>query len=213
MANKTKPITVALVEDNPDVQEQIVGYLTEAPDLKCLGIYSTVEEALREIPNQKPDVVLMDINLGASSGITCTAQLKMRCPEIQILILTVFEDTENIFEALAVGASGYLLKSMPPVKLIECIREVQEGGSPMSAPIARKVALSFRRRPTVEGERHGLTTREREVLDLLAKGYTYRSISAELGISVDTIRTHIKRIYEKFHVHSRTEAVAKYMRL
>ncbi len=208
-----KPITVALVEDNPDVQEQIVGYLAEAADLNCLGVFSTVEAALREIPTLNPDVVLMDINLGASNGIQCTAQLKIQCSGIQILILTVFEDTENIFEALAVGASGYLLKSMPPVKLIEAIREVNEGGSPMSAPIARKVALSFRRPSKTDDEPQALTTREREVLELLAKGCTYKSISAELGISVDTIRTYIKRIYDKFHVHSRTEAVVKYMRL
>jgi DNA-binding NarL/FixJ family response regulator len=209
--NSAKPITVSIVEDKPDVREQILGYLEGAPGLKCLRGYASAEEALRSIPSQKPDVLLMDINLGEISGIECTRRLKLQCPDVQILMLTVFEDTENIYEALAAGASGYLLKRMPPAKLIDSIREVHEGGSPMSAPIARKVVTSFRR-PQADPERTSLTERERDVLDLLAKGCTYKFISAELQISVDTIRTHIRHIYEKLHVHSRTEAVAKYVR-
>jgi DNA-binding NarL/FixJ family response regulator len=208
----TTLITVAIVEDEADVRDQIIGYLEDAPGLKCRGSYANAEEALRQVPSQQPDVLLMDINLGKTSGIECTRRLKLQCPQVQILMLTVFEDTENIYEALAVGASGYLLKRMPPAKLIESIREVYEGGSPMSAPIARKVVLSFRRQPRGSDERTSLTTRERDVLELLAKGCTYKFISSELDISVDTIRTHIRHIYEKLQVHSRTEAVAKYLR-
>jgi DNA-binding NarL/FixJ family response regulator len=210
--SSTKPITVSLVEDQPEVRDQIIGYLEGAPGLQCRGSYACAEEALQNVPSQRPDVLLMDINLGGTSGIECTRRLKLECPEVQILMLTVFEDSENIYEALAAGASGYLLKRMPPAKLIEAIREVHEGGSPMSAPIARKVVTSFRRQPAGTDERTSLTSRERDVLELLAKGCTYKFISSELNISVDTIRTHIRHIYEKLHVHSRTEAVAKYVR-
>ncbi len=211
MSNATT-ITVGIVEDEPELRDQIMGYLEDAPGLKCRGSYASAEEALRSVPGQPPDVLLMDINLGGLSGIECTRRLKLQCPDVQILMLTVFEDTDNIYEALAAGASGYLLKRMPPAKLIESIREVHDGGSPMSAPIARKVVTSFRRLPAGNDERTSLTSREREVLELLARGCTYKYISSELDISVDTIRTHIRHIYEKLHVHSRTEAVAKYLR-
>jgi DNA-binding NarL/FixJ family response regulator len=207
----SKMITVSLVEDDREVRDEIAGYLEDAPDLEYLDSYANADEALKGIPNRMPDVVLMDINLGSTSGIECTKQLKGRCPGVQILMLTVFENTESIYEALAAGASGYLLKRLQPTKLIDAIREVHGGGSPMSAPIARKVVLSFRRQMAMEDERTQLTSKEREVLELLAKGCTYKFISAELDASVDTIRTHIRRIYEKLHVHSRTEAVAKYV--
>jgi DNA-binding NarL/FixJ family response regulator len=206
-----KKITVSLVEDDREVRDQIAGYLEDASGLEYLDSYANAAGAIKGIPGRMPDVVLMDINLGGTSGIECTRQLKERCPDVQILMLTVFEDTESIYEALAAGASGYLLKRMQPSKLIEAIREVHGGGSPMSAPIARKVVSSFRRQKAAEDERTRLTPKERAVLELLAKGCTYKFIGAELNTSVDTVRTHIRRIYEKLHVHSRTEAVAKYV--
>jgi DNA-binding NarL/FixJ family response regulator len=205
-------IRVSLVEDDREVRDQIIKCLEDAPGIECVSNYADGGAALSGIPQIKPDVVLMDINLCGDSGIECARRLKVQCPEIQILMLTVFEDTENIFEALAAGASGYLLKRMPPPKLIESIREVHEGGSPMSAPIARKVVASFRKQQAAANKHSPLTMREHEVLRRLSKGYTYKLISQELDTSVDTIRTHIRRIYEKLHVHSRTEAVAKYMK-
>lgn len=205
-------IRVSLVEDDPEVRDQIIKCLEDVPGMQCLSNYPGSEEALVSIPQLKPDVVLMDINLCGDSGIECARQLKILCPQVQILMLTVFEDTENIFEALAAGASGYLLKRMPPAKLIESIREVHNGGSPMSAPIARKVVVSFQKQLGTTKKQSPLTIREHEVLRRLAKGYTYKLISTELDTSVDTIRTYIRRIYEKLHVHSRTEAVAKFMK-
>jgi DNA-binding NarL/FixJ family response regulator len=165
---------------------------------------------------EKPDVVLMDINLGEMSGIECVEKLKEQAPEMQILMLTVYEDTEKIFRALAAGANGYLLKRSSPTKLLAAIREVHGGGSPMTSSIARKVVASFQKqKPAANdaGERTGqLSHREQAVLDGLAKGWTYKQLASELDISIDTIRTYIRRIYEKLHVQSRTEAVAKYLR-
>jgi DNA-binding NarL/FixJ family response regulator len=153
----------------------------------------------------------MDINLGGMSGIECVRQLKPKLPDSQVVMLTVFEDTEKIFNALTAGASGYLLKRMPPAKLLEAIREVMEGGSPMSAPIARKVVQLLRRVPAPSDQNADLSPREREVLENLAAGRAYKQISEQMGISIHTVRTYIRRIYEKLHVQSRTEAVAKYL--
>jgi DNA-binding NarL/FixJ family response regulator len=156
-------------------------------------------------------VVLMDINLGGMSGIECVEKLKAGTPALQVLMLTVYEDTDQIFKALAAGASGYLLKRSSPTKLLQAIREVHAGGSPMTSSIARKVVASFQKsKPTAEKQTH-LSPREEMVLNCLAKGYTYKQIADELSISIDTIRTYLRRIYEKLHVQSRTEAVAKYL--
>jgi len=209
----TKTITVSIVDDEVDLRENIAGYVDSAKGFRCLGVHSSAEEALVNLPKEKPDVVLMDINLGGMSGIECVRQLKPLMPATQVVMLTVFEDTEKIFSALAAGASGYLLKRLAPPKLLEAIREVHEGGSPMSAPIARKVVQSLQPVLAAPGnEPIGLSPREREVLDGLAEGQAYKQIADKLGVSIHTVRNYIRRIYEKLHVCSRTEAVAKYLR-
>jgi len=207
-----KVITVSIVDDEADLREHIAGYLAAAGDIRCLSAYASAEEALERLPQDKPDVVLMDINLGGMDGIECARRLKTQMPEAQILMLTVFEDTEKIFKALAAGASGYLLKRLSPKKLIEAIAEVRAGGSPMSASIARKVVQSFQAAPPRGDESVDLSQRERSVLDGLAEGLAYKQIADQLGVSIHTVRNYIRRIYEKLHVQTRTEAVAKFLR-
>jgi DNA-binding NarL/FixJ family response regulator len=205
-------IRVALVEDHEEVRDNIAGYLNAAKGFECVSSYASGEDALARIAEDRPDVVLMDINLGGMSGIDCVRQLKPLLPGSQIVMLTVFEDADLIFSALAAGASGYLLKRMPPAQLLEAIREVHAGGAPMSASIARKVVQSFQSgKPAMEQEAE-LSTREREVLNGLAEGYVYKQIADQLGVSIHTLRNYIRRIYEKLHVHTRTQAVAKYYR-
>lgn len=210
----TKAIKVSIVDDEADLRENIAGYVSAAKGFRCLGLYCNAREALAGIPKEKPDVVLMDINLGGMSGIECVRLLKPHIPETQVVMLTVFEDTEKIFSALAAGASGYLLKRMPPAKLLEAIREVHEGGSPMSAPIARKVVQSLQPALAAPADPTTVTLspREQDVLDGLAEGQAYKQIADQLGVSIHTVRNYIRRIYEKLHVCSRTEAVAKYLR-
>jgi DNA-binding NarL/FixJ family response regulator len=204
-------IRVSLVEDHEDVRENIAGYLNEASGFACVSTYASGEEALAHLAKDNPDVVLMDINLEGISGIECVRRLKPMLPQSQILMLTVFEDADKIFSALAAGASGYLLKRMPPAQLLEAIRDVHAGGAPMSASIARKVVQSFQlARPA--GQEAELSAREREVLNGLAEGYVYKQIADQLGVSIHTLRNYIRRIYEKLHVHTRTEAVAKFYR-
>ncbi len=209
-------ITVSIVDDEAKLRESIATFVNGSSGFKCASSYGSAEAALKHLPIDKPDVVLMDINLGEISGIECVEQLKKQFPDMQILMLTVYEDTEKIFRALAAGANGYLLKRSSPTKLLAAIREVHGGGSPMTSSIARKVVASFQKqKPATDaaGEIKGqLSPREQAVLDGLAKGWTYKQLASELDISVDTIRTYIRRIYEKLHVQSRTEAVAKYMR-
>lgn len=207
-----KPIKVAVVDDEVDLRENIAGFIDSARGFRCTSVYSSAEEALDHLPKEKPDVILMDINLGGLSGIECVRQLKPLMPEVQVVMLTVFEDTEKIFSALTAGASGYLLKRLAPAKLLEAIKEVHEGGSPMSAPIARKVVQSLQAVPARGGDKLELSVREREVLDGLAEGQAYKQIADKLGVSIHTVRNYIRRIYEKLHVCSRTEAVAKYLR-
>jgi len=206
-------ITVSIVDDEAKLRQSIETFVNGAAGFKCLSSYNSAEAALKGLPADKPDVVLMDINMGGMNGIECVEKLKAESPTMQILMLTVYEDTEKIFRALAAGANGYLLKRSSPTKLLEAIREVHGGGSPMTSSIARKVVASFQKTAAGTGEKHGqLSPREEAVLDGLAKGWTYKQLASELGISIDTIRTYIRRIYEKLHVQSRTEAVAKYMR-
>jgi DNA-binding NarL/FixJ family response regulator len=208
-----KVIKVSIVDDEVDLRENIAAYVDAAKGFRCIGVHSNAKEALANLPREKPDVVLMDINLGGMSGIECVRLLKPLVPATQVVMLTVFEDTEKIFSALAAGATGYLLKRMPPAKLLEAIREVHEGGSPMSAPIARKVVQSIQPALTAPtGEDMSLSPREREVLEGLAEGQAYKQIADKLGVSIHTVRNYIRRIYEKLHVCSRTEAVAKYLR-
>jgi DNA-binding NarL/FixJ family response regulator len=202
-------IAIAIVEDQRDMRESLVEWLGHAPGLRCVGAYANAEEALREIPLQKPDVVLMDINLGGLSGIECVARLKARLPQMQILMLTTYDDGDLIFNSLRAGANGYLLKNMRQEELVEAVRQVQAGGAPMSLSIARKVIDYFHRAETPSSAVHHLTARERDILRLLAQGYLYKEIADRLGISMSTVRTHISAVYEKLHVHSRTEAAMK----
>jgi DNA-binding NarL/FixJ family response regulator len=209
-----KIITVSIVDDEADLREHIAGYLAAAGDIRCKSVYASAEEALEHLPQDKPDVVLMDINLGDGGidGIECVRRLKALMPDAQVLMLTVFEDTEKIFRALAAGAGGYLLKRMPPGKLVEAILEVCDGGSPMTASIARKVVQSFQAAPARGEASAELSQRERSVLDGLADGLAYKQIADQLGVSIHTVRNYIRRIYEKLHVQTRTEAVAKFLR-
>ncbi len=209
-------ITVSIVDDEAKLRQSIATIVHGSPGVQCVSSYGSAEAALHGLPADQPDVVLMDINLGEMSGIECVEKLKAQVPGLQILMLTVYEDTEKIFRALAAGANGYLLKRSSPTKLLAAIREVHAGGSPMTSSIARKVVASFQKqKPAADatGEKAGpLSPREQAVLDGLAKGWTYKQLASELDISIDTIRTYIRRIYEKLHVQSRTEAVAKYLR-
>jgi len=206
-------ITISIVDDDAKLRESITRFLDGSQGFRCMSAYGNGAAALLHLPDDKPDVVLMDINMPGMNGIDCVERVKARMPDVQIVMLTIYEDTEKIFKALSAGASGYLLKRVEPVKLLEAIREVHAGGSAMSSSIARKVVASFQKAlPATQPEIH-LSPREQTVLDCLAKGLTYKQIADQLGISIDTIRTYLRRIYEKLHVQSRTEAVAKYMRL
>jgi DNA-binding NarL/FixJ family response regulator len=202
-------ITVSIVEDDAGVRDGLVRLLGRAKDFRCLGGYPSAEAALRELPAAPPDVVLMDINLPGMNGVECVRKLKVQAPSIQILMLTVYENPEQIFEALTAGATGYLLKQMPPAELLAALREVHRGGAPMSSQIARKVVQSFQIKVPA-GQLAELTPREQEILERLAGGDLIKDIADQLGSSFDTVRTHIRRIYEKLHVHSRAQAVAQY---
>ncbi len=205
-------ITVSIVDDEKDLRQSIATFVNGSPGFKCISSYANAQDALEHLPTERPDVVLMDIHMKGMDGIECVERLKAIVPEIQIVMLTVYEDTDQIFKALAVGASGYLLKRLSPSKLLQAIREVHAGGSPMSSSIARKVVASFQKTGKEAEKQTNLSPREQMVLDCLAKGFTYKQIAGELDISIDTIRTYIRRVYEKLHVQSRTEAVAKYLR-
>jgi len=207
----SEPITIAIVDDQAELRDKIAAFLGSMPGLKCVSSHASAKDALAGLPAEKPDVILMDINLGAVSGIECVRQLKPKLPDSQVIMLTIFEDTEKIFSALTAGASGYLLKRMPLAKLAEAIHEVMEGGSPMSAPIAREVVRLLKKIPAPADATAVLSPREREVLESLAAGRTYKHIGTDMGVSIHTVRTYIRRIYEKLHVQSRTEAVAKFL--
>ena len=204
------PITVSIVEDDPSLSKGLARLIGQTRDIRCLGCYQNAEDALREIPQTPPEVVLMDINLPGMDGIECVRKLKEVGPLLRIVMVTVYENPERIFKALATGAIGYVLKHEPPAELIEVIRDAHRGGAPMSSQIARKVVQFFQSFAPVN-EAEELSGREREVLEFLAKGYLIKEIAEQMGIGFDTVRTYIRRIYEKMHVHSRSQAVAKYL--
>lgn len=204
-----KPIRVSIVEDNPRVRKSLESLIRVSPGFECLTVHPTAEDALEKLASAKPDVVLMDINLPGMNGVECVRHVKLQLPRTQIVMLTVYENTEMIFKALAAGASGYMLKQTPPPELLAALRDVHNGGSPMSSHIARKVVASFQQPSAASAELASLSGREQEVLDHLAKGFLYKEIAAAMHISYDTVHTHIRNIYEKLHVRSRTEAVAK----
>lgn len=206
------PIAISIVEDNPLGLELLAGIVESTPDFQCVSRYVDAESALVALPRIKPDVVLMDINLPGQSGVECVRQLKLLLPATQFIMLTVYEDTNHIFQALAAGATGYLIKNASGEELVAAIREVLRGGSPMASNIARKVVQSFMPAPVLPGEQD-LSPREKQVLDLLAEGQLYKEIAESLHIGVATVCSHVRRIYEKLHVQSRSQAVARYRKL
>jgi len=206
---KTK---VAVVEDSAGIRESWAKLINSAAGFQCVCACRTGEEALQQIPIARPDVVLMDINLPGISGIECTGRLKERLPELQILMVTVHSDNDRVFSALQAGASGYLLKRAAPRELLDSIADVMHGGAPMTGEIARKVINAFRRPAPALVEDAQLTPREEEILVLLTQGYANKEIADRLSVSFDTVRTHLRHIYEKLHVRSRTEAATKYLR-
>jgi DNA-binding NarL/FixJ family response regulator len=211
----SKIISIAIVDDSPDLRENIGGYLGAFPGFRCVNTYASAREALEGLPKNPPDVVLMDINLGAhaTDGIECVHALKTVLPDVLVVMLTVFEDAEKIFRALSAGASGYLLKRQPPEELLDAIREVVAGGAPMSTSIARKVVRSFQSIAPKGKESPELSHRELEVLQALAQGLAYKQIADQLNVSIHTVRNYIRRVYEKLHVRSRTEAVVKFYKI
>lgn len=203
---------VALVEDNDAYRQTLARLLSRAPGCECVGQFASAEAALDALPALHPDVVLMDIHLPGMDGVECVRRLKEQLPATQVVMLTAHEDTDNIFNALAAGATGYLLKRTTRDELLAALREVMAGGSPMTAHIARKVVQSFQRKPAAPEPAANLSPREQEVLDLLAQGLIYKEIADRLGVSYETVHTYIRRIYEKLQVRTRTEAVAKFLR-
>jgi DNA-binding NarL/FixJ family response regulator len=204
-------ISVSIVEDDAGVRSSLAKLIDSSPGYRCLSQHPTAESAMQELPKANPDVILMDINLPGLSGVECVRRLKPVLPRTQIIMLTVYQNTEHIFNALAAGATGYLLKQTPPAELLSAIHEVHGGGSPMSSHIARKIVQSFQKPLPAAGNTDNLSPRESEVLDLLAKGYLYKEIADKMGLSYATVHTHIRHIYEKLHVRSRTEAVARHL--
>ncbi len=204
-------IRVSIVEDDDWIRENLASRIRQTEGFACSGCYASGEEALAHIPSQNPDVILMDINLPKMNGIDCVRKLKRLIPSTQILMLTVYEDSDKIFNSLLAGASGYLLKRARQADILEAIADVHRGNSPMAGHIARKVVQFFNQRGSTTEELDRLSVRERQVLEQLAQGVPYKRIADTLSVSIDTVRMHIKGIYGKLHVHSRGEAVAKYM--
>lgn len=204
-------INVGIVEDDREVRENWAKVLNAHPKLKCVADCESGEAALKIIPACRPEVVLMDINLPGMSGVHCTALLKKQLPKTHVLMVTIYSNNNSVFEALKAGASGYILKNNSSEEVIRSIIEVVEGGAPMTGQIARRVIEAFRRPAPKELNEAQLTIREKEILHLIAKGYANKEIASELDVGVSTVRTHVEHIYEKLHVHCRTEAAAKYL--
>lgn len=204
-------VSISIVEDNAAFRESLAQMLNNAPGFRCLQTYGSAELALQKIPLSPPEVVLMDINLPGINGVECVRKLHEIVPAVRVIMLTVYENTENIYAALKAGASGYILKRTAPAKLLEAIQDVMDGGAPMSSAIARKVVQSFQEAKPANENVEGLSAREKEVLDMLAEGFLYKEISEKLHLGLGTIKTYVRRIYEKLHVQSRTEAVVKYL--
>jgi DNA-binding NarL/FixJ family response regulator len=201
---------VAIVEDNRIIRESLAEFAQKDPANRCVCTCATAEEALKVLPKHEPDIVLMDIQLPNMSGIECCAQLKQLLPAVQIIMVTVYEDTERIFKALRAGACGYLLKRCTPEELNSAMREVQQGGAPMSREIARKVIFSFQEPLAAAAEVEDLSPREKEILELLAEGFPNKQIADRMGVTDGTVRWHLRHVYNKLHVRSRTEAALKF---
>lgn len=211
VSTEKPPIQVALVEDDEEIRANLTHWIGGNRSFHLLRSYADAETALADLPRLRPDMVLMDINLPGIDGVECVRRLKARMPAVQFMMLTVYEDSNRVFRSLMAGASGYLLKGTPPDKLLAAIREVCAGGAPMTPEIARRVVQHFQKVPDPAAQLPRLTPRERDVLDQLAKGYLYKEIEDNLGISTGTLRGYIVTVYDKLHVHSRTQAVVKYL--
>jgi DNA-binding NarL/FixJ family response regulator len=205
------PITVSVVEDHDQTRATIMALLAKAAGLKCLHAYPTAEAALDGVPSHKPDVLLVDIRLPRMSGIQCVAELKTKIPDIKVLMLTTYEERDLIFNSLRAGASGYILKNALRAELIQAVEQVDAGGAPMSMPVARKLVGFFQTRAPAGSDLENLTQREQEILTLLARGYQYKEIAESAGVTLETVRSHIKHIYDKLHVRSRTEATLNFL--
>lgn len=210
--NRETAIKVAIVDDDDGIRAGLAALIRRSPALRLLGDYPDAETAIKEIPGQRPDVVLMDINLPGMKGVDCVRHLKAALPATQFLMLTVYEDSDSLFNSLKAGASGYLLKRTASARLLEAISDVHGGGSPVTPQLARRLVQFFSQHKEGESSVARLTPGEREFLDQLSKGYAYKEIADRMKISIDTVRSYVRTVYEKLHVHSRTEAVVKYLR-
>jgi len=205
------PITIAIVEDNEKIRDGLEVLINSSPEFSCVATYETAEDALKYLPGKKPDVVLMDIGLPGMSGIECAEELKKKLPEVQIMMLTVYEDDDRVFKSIVAGATGYVLKNTMPADLFEAIRDLHNGGSPMSNVIARKVVRAFQQMGNSSKDLENLSERENEILSHVAKGYRDKEVAEKFFISVETVRKHLRNIYQKLHVRSRTEAVLRFL--
>lgn len=210
LQNSMDIISVAIVEDNHDIRQAMELLINGSEGYACIGAFNNAENALEKIPQLLPNVVLMDFNLPGMNGIECITRLKAEFPDMQFMMLTVYEDDDKIFMALEAGASGYILKKTSPGELLDAIRDLHDGGSPMSSQIARRVVAYFQKQAKPNPALEALTSREKEILDQLSKGFLYKEIAGNLFISIETVRRHVHNIYEKLHVRSRTDAVNKY---
>lgn len=204
-------IKVSIIEDNDEIREGLSVLINGSNGYQCVATYPTAENALKYLPAHRPDIVLMDIRLPGMSGIDCVRELRERLPDLQIMMLTVYEDDDSVFKSIVAGASGYILKKTPPSELLEAISDLHNGGSPMSDRIARKVVEAFQQMGKSSKETENLTQRESEILSYVAKGYQDKEIAEKFFLSPETVRTHLRNIYKKLHVRSRTEAALKYL--
>jgi DNA-binding NarL/FixJ family response regulator len=205
------PIRISIVDDNDQIREGLSVLINGSTGFQCVATYPTAENALKYLPAHRPDVVLMDIQLPGMSGIECVRELKRILPELQIMMLTIYEDDDNVFKSIVAGASGYVLKKTPPSELLDAISDLHNGGSPMSDRIARKVVQAFQQMGKSSRETENLTQREYEILSYVAKGYQDKEIAEKFFLSSETVRTHLRNIYKKLNVRSRTEATLKYL--
>ncbi len=211
-AKAAAPICVLIVDDSATFARNLERWLTRTPGFTCVGVCDSGEAALTAAPEKKPDVVLMDISMPGISGVECTVQLRKKMPQLQIIALTVYQDTETIFDALRAGASGYLLKRSSMTEILNAIRDIRQGGAPMTSTIARRIVEAFQEPPSAGAGDSELTEREREILDSLARGFSNKEIASKLEISPLTVKAHLAHIFEKLHVRSRTEAVMAYLK-
>jgi DNA-binding NarL/FixJ family response regulator len=212
MNTELMPIKISIVEDNADMRESVALLLNQTSGLRCVSSYASAEAAVKDLSAHKPDVALVDIHLPGMNGIECVARLKAQLPDLQVLMLTRYEQSDMIFDSIRAGASGYLLKHTSGPELVQAVEQVHAGGAPMTMQIARKVISHFQQFQKPASELEKLTPREQEVLALLAKGYLYKEIADQLGIAIHTLRNHLRAIYDKLHVHSRTEATVKFLK-